>query len=161
MPKSGKSGAVLRCPFARSRKYRGETMVGLTRVTDCVRNSLVITETADAASWRGHCVHGGYRGNRACSVGERLRIDNFSRRFLAISARDPHDTVPFTTSRTQIDRVAERVSFGELNRNIGRTASLLRAHGIGRNDVVAILMPAVPAIYWSILGAMSLAFPFP
>jgi fatty-acyl-CoA synthase len=60
-----------------------------------------------------------------------------------------------------IDRAAERVSFGELKRNIGRTASLLCSHGIGRNDAVAVLLPAVPAIYWSILGAMAAAIVFP
>jgi fatty-acyl-CoA synthase len=53
------------------------------------------------------------------------------------------------------------VSFGALKCNIARTASLLRTNGIGKSDVVAVLMPAVPAIYWSILGAMTAAVAFP
>ena len=67
---------------------------------------------------------------------------------LAIEARDPQDTAIHYVPDGDIDRAAERVSFGELKRNIGRTASLLCSHGIGRNDAVAVLLPAVPAIYW-------------
>ena len=37
----------------------------------------------------------------------------------------------------------------------------LRVSGIGRGDVVAVLLPTVPAIYWSILGAMTAGIAFP
>jgi fatty-acyl-CoA synthase len=93
---------------------------------------------------------------------ERLRIDNFSRRVaLAIDARRPDDVAIHYVPDGNIDRVTERVSFSELKRNIADTAALLRNHGIGRGDVVAVLMPAVPSIYWSILGAMAAAIVFP
>jgi fatty-acyl-CoA synthase len=138
-------------------------MAGLTRVEGLRSDSLVITETADAALLaRPLRSLADIEEIERVPLGERLRINNFSRRVaLAIAVRDPHDTAIHYVPDGNIDRVAERVSFGELNRNIGRTASLLRAHGIGRNDVIAVLMPAVPAIYWSILGAMAAAIVFP
>jgi fatty-acyl-CoA synthase len=93
---------------------------------------------------------------------ERLTIVDFSRRVaLALDARHAADTAIFYVPDGDIDRPAERISFATLRHNIARTASLLRAHGIGRNDVIAILMPAVPALYWSVLGAMSAGIPFP
>jgi fatty-acyl-CoA synthase len=73
----------------------------------------------------------------------------------------PGDTAIHYVPDGDINRVAERVSFGALKCNIARTASLLRTHGIGKSDVVAVLMPAVPAIYWSNLGAMTAAVAFP
>src|SRR5882757_6942431 len=138
-------------------------MVALTRVEGLRAPSSVLSETADAALLR--------RPLRSLAdieeiervpLEERLRIDDFSHRVaLAIEARDPGETAIHYVPDGDINRVAERVSFGELKRNIGRTASLLRTHGIGKGDVVAVLMPAVPAIYWSILGAMSAAVVFP
>jgi fatty-acyl-CoA synthase len=93
---------------------------------------------------------------------ERLTIVDFSRRVaLALDARHAEDTAIFYVPDGDIDRPAERISFATLRDNIARTASLLRAHGIGRNDVIAILMPAVPALYWSVLGSMSAGIPFP
>ena len=54
-----------------------------------------------------------------------------------------------------MEREAERVSYRALQANIRRTASLLHANGIRRGDVVAVLLPNVPQIYWAILGALS------
>ena len=93
---------------------------------------------------------------------ERLTVVDFTRRIaLALAAHHAGNTAIFYVPDGDIDRPAERISFAALRDNIARTASLLRAHGIGRNDVVAILMPAVPALYWSLLGAMSAGIPFP
>ena len=95
-------------------------------------------------------------------LAERLRIDNFCHRVaLAIEARDPQDTAIHYVPDGDIDRAAERVSFGELRRNIGQRRRCCVSHGIGRNDVVGVLLPAVPAIYWSILGTMAAAVVFP
>jgi len=93
---------------------------------------------------------------------ERLTVVDFTRRVaLALAAHHAGNTAIFYVPDGDIDRPAERISFAALRDNIDRTASLLRAHGVGRNDVVAILMPAVPALYWSLLGAMSAGIPFP
>jgi fatty-acyl-CoA synthase len=93
---------------------------------------------------------------------ERLTVVDFTRRVaLALAARHAADTAIFYVPDGDVDRPAERISFARLRDNIARTASLLRAHGIGRNDAVAILMPTVPALYWSVLGAMSAGIAFP
>jgi fatty-acyl-CoA synthase len=138
-------------------------MVALSRVEGLRTDSLVISETADAALLRRPLRSSAdIEEIERVPLNERLRIDNFSRRVaLAIEARNPNDSAIHYVPDGDVDRIAERVSFGELKRNIARTTSLLRSHGISRDDVVAVLMPAVPAIYWSILGAMAAAIVFP
>ena len=138
-------------------------MAALTRVEGPRAHSSVIPETADAALLSQPLRSlAEIEEIERVPLEERLRIDNFSRRVaLAIEARNPGDTAIHYVPDGDINRVAEQVSFGELKRNIGRTALLLRTHGIGKGDVVAILMPAVPAVYWSILGAMTAAVAFP
>lgn len=96
------------------------------------------------------------------ALDERLSIVDFHRRIaLALEAHTPDHTAISFVADGDPTAVTETVSFGELRRNIALTAVLLRDHGIGRGDVVAILMPTVPAIYWSIIGTMSRAIPFP
>jgi fatty-acyl-CoA synthase len=93
---------------------------------------------------------------------ERLTIVDFSQRIaLGLAARPPDDTAIFFVPDGDIERPAERVSFRDLRQAIDRTASLLRCHGIGPTDVVAILLPAVRAQYWAILGAMEAGIVFP
>ena len=95
-------------------------------------------------------------------LAERLTLVDFTRRVeLALAAHAADEVAITYVADGDVDRPPERVTFITLRENIQRTAALLRAHGIGRNDVVAILMPAVPAVYWSILGAMSCGIPFP
>jgi fatty-acyl-CoA synthase len=92
----------------------------------------------------------------------RLTVVNFSERIgLALAMRNPEDPAILYVPDGDIDTAAEPTSFAELRRNIDRTARLLRARGIQRDDVVAILLPAVPSIYWSILGTMACGIPFP
>jgi fatty-acyl-CoA synthase len=138
-------------------------MVALTHVEGLRAHSSVISETADAALLsRPLRSLADIEEIECVPLDGRLRIDNFSHRVaLAIEARDPGDTAIHYVPDGDINRVAERVSFGSLKCNIARTALLLRTHGIGKSDVVAVLMPAVPAIYWSILGAMTAAVAFP
>lgn len=138
-------------------------MTSLTRIEGLQPPSWVIAETADAALLsRPLRSLADIEEIERVPLDRRLRIDNFSQRVaLAIEARDPADTAIHYVPDGDVDRAAERVSFGELRRNIGRTTTLLRAHGIGRNDVVAVLMPAVPWIYWSVLGAMAAGIAFP
>jgi fatty-acyl-CoA synthase len=93
---------------------------------------------------------------------ERLTIVDFSQRIaLGLAAHPPDDTAIFFVPDGDIERPAERVSFRDLRQAIDRTASLLLCHGIGPTDVVAILLPAVPAQYWAILGAMKAGIVFP
>jgi fatty-acyl-CoA synthase len=95
-------------------------------------------------------------------LSDRLTVTDFCKRIdFAIAARDPDDTAIHFVFDGDVDRAAEQVTFRDLRRNIDSTAALLRAHGIGRTDVVAVLMPALPSIYWSLLGAMSAGIVFP
>jgi fatty-acyl-CoA synthase len=95
-------------------------------------------------------------------LSEHLKIVNFSERIdLALAARDPNDTAVSYVEDGDIDRSPVRTSFRELRSNIDKTADLLRAHGINRRDVVAVLLPAVPTSFWAYLGAMSSGIVFP
>jgi fatty-acyl-CoA synthase len=93
---------------------------------------------------------------------ERLAIVDFTRRVeLALATRAADEVAITYVADGDVDRTPEHITFTALRENIRRTSALLRAHGLGRDDVVVILLPAVPDIYWSILGAMSCAIPFP
>ena len=93
---------------------------------------------------------------------ERLKITDFSRRVeLALAARNPDDTAIFYVADGEVTSIAEEVSFRKLRSNIYQTSALLRSCANGQANVTAILLPAVPSIYWSILGAMSAGKAFP
>jgi fatty-acyl-CoA synthase len=92
----------------------------------------------------------------------RIGVSDFSQRIaLGLAARAPDDTAITYVPDGDVDRAPQRVSFRALRRNIARTAGLLRDCGVGRNDVVAVLLPAVPSIYWAIIGAMTAGIVFP
>jgi fatty-acyl-CoA synthase len=92
----------------------------------------------------------------------RLGVVDVSRRItFGLAAHDGGETAIIYVCDGDVDRRPVQISFSELRESIDKTASLLRARGIGRGDVVAVLLPAVPAIYWSILGAMSAGIAFP
>jgi fatty-acyl-CoA synthase len=98
----------------------------------------------------------------ATPLEERIGVVDFSRRVdLALAARAPDDDALLYVPDGDAEREAERVSFRTLQANIRRTASLLHANGIRRGDVVAVLLPNVPQIYWAILGALSTGIVFP
>ena len=89
-------------------------------------------------------------------MSERLRVDDFCRRIdLAIAARALDETAIHYVEDGDVNRPADEISFATLRENIDRTAALLRARGIDRTDVVAVLLPSVPGIYWSLLGSMA------
>src|SRR6267154_2108831 len=93
---------------------------------------------------------------------ERLRVVDISRRVAyGLASREPSDTAIFYVPDGNVERPAVEISFRELKHKIDRTAALLRARGIGQTDVVAVLLPGVPEIYWSILGSISAAIAFP
>ncbi|HWM68301.1 MAG TPA: acyl-CoA synthetase [Steroidobacteraceae bacterium] len=125
--------------------------------------TLVVPETADAALLDKQLRSvTDVEAIERTPLEERLTVVDFTQRVaLALAARHAADTAIFYVPDGDVERPAERITFARLKDNIVRTASLLRAHGIGRNDVVAILMPTVPALYWSVLGAMSAGIAFP
>jgi len=95
-------------------------------------------------------------------LSEHLKVVNFSQRVdLALAARDPDDIAVSYIEDGDIARSALLTSFRELRSNIDKTADLLRAHGIKRQDAVAVLLPAVPTSFWTYLGAMSAGIVFP
>jgi len=95
-------------------------------------------------------------------LSEHVRIVNFLERIdLALAARDRDDIAISYIEDGDIARSPLRTSFHELRSNIHKTASLLRAHGINRGDVVAVLLPGVPTSFWAYLGAMSAGIVFP
>jgi fatty-acyl-CoA synthase len=95
-------------------------------------------------------------------VEARIVVSDFSKRIaLGLAARRPDDAALTYVPDGDVDAAPRLVSFRELKRNVDRTAALLTARGIGRNDVVAVLLPAVPAVYWAIIGAMDAGIVFP
>jgi fatty-acyl-CoA synthase len=123
----------------------------------------VVSRTADAAllDLPLRCI-ADVEAIEAVPLNDCLRIVDISQRVACgLAAHDPGDTAIFYVADGDVDRPAVEISFSTLIENIGRTALLLRSAGIGPGDVVAVLLPAVPQIYWSILGAMSAAVVFP
>jgi fatty-acyl-CoA synthase len=92
----------------------------------------------------------------------RLSVIDFHQRILlALAARNRDDTAIHFISDGDVDGIVHETSFGTLRANIERVASLLRSRHIKRPDVVAILLPTMPAVYWTIIGTMAQAVPFP
>jgi fatty-acyl-CoA synthase len=123
----------------------------------------VVPETADAALL-AHPPRSiaDIEAIEATQLDQRLAVVDFCCRIdLALAARAPDDDALLYVPDGDVEREAERISFRALQANIRRTASLLRANGIHRRDVVAVLLPNVPQIYWAILGAMSAGIAFP
>ena len=93
---------------------------------------------------------------------ERLRVLDFYERLrLALEARGAAETAISFVPDGDVQGVVDETSFGALRRKTALTAALLRSRGIGRGDVVAIVMPTMPAVYWAMMGAMAEAIPFP
>ncbi len=92
----------------------------------------------------------------------RLPIVDFHRRIaLALTARNRDDTAIHFIPDGDINGIDHETSFATLRGNIERVGSLLRSRHIERADVVAILLPTMPAIYWAIIGTLAQAVPFP
>ena len=92
----------------------------------------------------------------------RLSVVDFHQRMaLALAARNRDDTAIHFIPDGDVDGIVHETSFAALLGNSNRVASLLRSRHIARSDVVAILLPTMPAVYWTIIGAMAQAVPFP
>jgi fatty-acyl-CoA synthase len=88
-------------------------------------------------------------------------VDFYQRIVLALAARTSDETAIHFISDGDVDGIDHQTSFGALRANIERVVSLLRSRHIERPDVVAILLPTMPAVYWTIIGTMAQAVPFP
>jgi fatty-acyl-CoA synthase len=124
---------------------------------------VVVPETADAALLNQplRCL-ADVEAIERIPLDSRLGVVDISQRIaLGLAAHDPSDTAIFYVSDGDVDRWPVQIPFSELRGNIDKTGALLRVSGIGRGDVVAVLLPTVPAIYWSILGAMTVGIAFP
>ena len=125
--------------------------------------AVVVPETADAALLAQplRCL-ADVEAIERTPLDRRLGVVDISQRIaLGLAAHDPCDTAIFYVYDGDVDRPPVKVPFSELRGNIDNTGALLRVSGIGRGDVVAVLLPTVPAIYWSILGAMTAGIAFP
>ena len=95
-------------------------------------------------------------------IDNRLSIVDFHQRIaLALAARNRDDTAIHFIPDGDVDGIDHETSFALLRGNIERVASLLRSRLIERPDVVAIVLPTMPAAYWTIIGSMAQAVPFP
>jgi fatty-acyl-CoA synthase len=93
---------------------------------------------------------------------DRLSVIDFHQRVaMALESQDPAKTAISFIADGEVDGAVEEISFSTLRDRISRTTALLRRHAIGRGDVVAILLPTMPATYWAIVGTMRRAIPFP
>src|SRR3981081_370203 len=116
---------------------------------------VVVPETADAALLNQplRCL-ADVEAIERTPLDRRLGVVDISQRIaLGLAAHDPSDTAIFYVSDGDVDRPPVKVPFSELRGNIDNTGALLRVSGIGRGDVVAVLLPTVPPLYLSILAA--------
>lgn len=123
----------------------------------------VVTKTADAELLRSPLrTSADVAAIERVPLEERLRVVDFYERLsLALQARDSAETAIAFIPDGDVYRAAEETSFATLRRKTELTAALLRSRGIGHGDVVAIVLPTMPAAYWAMMGAMAQAIPFP
>jgi fatty-acyl-CoA synthase len=88
-------------------------------------------------------------------------VDFYQRIALALAARKSDDTAIHFIPDGDVDGIVYETSFAALRGNSERVASLLQSRLINRPDVVAIVLPTMPAAYWTIIGTMAQAVPFP
>ena len=74
---------------------------------------------------------------------------------------DPQRAALHVTDNGQIDGPLITWRFQELEHRALQIANLLRARGLGSDDVVAIVSPTVPAFFALLIGGMLAARPFP
>jgi fatty-acyl-CoA synthase len=74
---------------------------------------------------------------------------------------DPQRAALQVTDNGRLDGPLITWRFQELEQRAFQVANLLRASGLGRDDVVAIVAPTVPALFALLIGGMLAARPFP
>jgi amino acid adenylation domain-containing protein len=91
-------------------------------------------------------VLGGWRGERTAYPREATLHELFAEQ----AARGPEATALVTPGRDE-----ERLTYGELAARAGRLAHLLRAHGVGPEMVVAVLLERSPELVVCLLGILA------
>jgi len=92
---------------------------------------------------------------------ERLRVVDISTGWhTGWPSRKPDDTAIFYRAGCNVSDPPLNNRFANCNTISIGPAALLRARGIGQTDVVAILLPAVPEVYWSSWSNSPLRLPF-
>lgn len=74
---------------------------------------------------------------------------------------DPRRAALQVTDNGQIDGPLVTWSFEDLEHRSLQIANLLRANGLGKDDVVAIVSPTVPALFSLLIGGLLAVRPFP
>jgi fatty-acyl-CoA synthase len=87
-------------------------------------------------------------------------VDFYQRIALALTARNRDDTAIHFIPDGDLDGIVHETSFATLRGNVERVIALLRSRDIAHPDVVAIVLPTMPAVYWTIIGSMAQAVPF-
>jgi fatty-acyl-CoA synthase len=92
---------------------------------------------------------------------QRITRWDFALNLLEGCRHDPQRVALHTTNNGDLDGPLVTWSFAELEHHSLQFANLLRASGIGADDVVAIVSPTVPALFSTMIGGLLAARPFP
>lgn len=92
---------------------------------------------------------------------ERITHWDFALSLLDGCRINPERAALQVTNNGQIDGPLITWSFEDLEHRALQIANLLRASGLGKDDVVAIVSPTVPALFSLLIGGLLAARPFP
>jgi fatty-acyl-CoA synthase len=92
---------------------------------------------------------------------QRITRWDFALNLLDGCRNDPQRAALHAIDNGNLDGEIVTWTFADLERNSLQIANLLRARGIGPEDVVAIVSPTVPALFGVFIGTLLAARPFP
>jgi fatty-acyl-CoA synthase len=92
---------------------------------------------------------------------QRITRWDFAMNLLDGCRHDPRRAALHATHNGDPDGQLLTWSFADLERHALRIANMLRARGVGPEDVVAIVSPTVPALFALFIGGLLAARPFP
>ncbi len=94
-------------------------------------------------------------------LNQRITRWDFALNLLDGCRHDPQRVALHATNNGDLDGPLRTWNFAELEQHALQFANLLRASGLGSDDVVAIVSPTVPALFSSMIGGLLAARPFP
>ena len=92
---------------------------------------------------------------------QRITRWDFAQNLLDGCRIQPDRAALHATHLGHLDGPLHTWSFADLERHAIQIANLLRARGLGPDDVVAIISPTVPSLFATLMGGMLAARPFP
>ena len=92
---------------------------------------------------------------------ERVKRWDFALNLLDGCRDDPNRIALHITHNGNIDGEIKTWTFAELERRSIQCANLLRASGLGANDVVAVITPTVPGLFATMIGGLLAVRLFP